>query len=285
VAKEEELPVDLDFDLFDFAEVMPDDAPHVEEDIDLDKILSAFQEEEDEAQRPAGPEKEVLDDELFDLTYGRGDEAQEPAAPPQPPQPPAAARKTTAAAKQAEARAPAPEKTPAPEVQKAPRERAAELNPEDGGTPPAAEAPVRRRSLVGSSVLLAFLAMTLLNGLIAVVTLRSASGLKGEMKSASAEMTEAALELRTRADPAPPVELAHRESPLAAPLADDDAVFEQAQADIEEGSCAAARKRIYALLAVIDRTPEPRRTDLEARSAFLLADSYRAEALAAEESP
>jgi hypothetical protein len=118
-----------------------------------------------------------------------------------------------------------------------------------------------------------------------VVTLRSAHGLKGEMRSASAEMSEAALRLSAEAGepaPEPPVE---REARRTAPLtpADDGAAFERAEADIQEGRCAEARKRIYGLLAVIDRTPEPRRAELEARSAFLLADSYRAEALRAEE--
>lgn len=297
MAKKEETAVDLDFDLFDFAEVMPDDAHNVEEDLDLDKILSAFQEEEDNGELAAqAVEKEELDDELFNGAFkpAEGEQAEAPAAAPAEkpaPAPKAQAPKAQAAKAQApKAKAPrkvsekaaqaAAEKVAAaPASPKAPPEPSAE--PASDAAP--AEAPPRRRSMLGSSVLAAFLAMTLLNGLIAVVTLRSAHGLKGEMQSASAEMSEAALKLSTQVEEPPLEPPPAREGPRTAPLTDDGAAFERAEADIQEGRCAEARKRIYGLLAVIDRTPERQRAELEARSAFLLADSYRAEALKAEE--
>jgi hypothetical protein len=299
VAKKEEPAVDLDFDLFDFAEVMPDDAHNVEEDIDLDKILSAFQEEEDNGELAAEVEdKEELDDELFNGAFkpAEGEHAEAPAVAPA--EKPAPARQTPAPAPKAQApeaqapKAKAPKKVSQAAAQAAAEKVAAAAAPPKAPPEPSAEpasaaapseAPPRRRSMLWSSVLAAFLAMTLLNGLIAVVTLRSAHGLKGEMQSASAEMSEAALKLRAKVDepalePPPP-----REGPRTAPLMDESAAFERAEADIQEGRCAEARKRIYGVLAVIDRTPELRRAELEARSAFLLADSYRAEALKREE--
>jgi hypothetical protein len=57
--------------------------------------------------------------------------------------------------------------------------------------------------------------------------------------------------------------------------------LELAQQRIERGEHARARRTLNGLLAIVDRIDDPARKDVEARAAFLIAESYRVEALAA----
>jgi len=76
-------------------------------------------------------------------------------------------------------------------------------------------------------------------------------------------------------------------APIVSPTdAGDARTFELIRTDLDAGDFAMARKRLWGVLAVVDRYEPERRDDLEARADFLLADSLRLEAKArAEELP
>jgi hypothetical protein len=105
-----------------------------------------------------------------------------------------------------------------------------------------------------------------------------------KLESVSREMTAAALRMREQ-PAAAPLPAPEEHTPAAALASDasvapeDNATLERAALDIEAGASAEARRRVYALLSLADRNPEAAREDLEARSLFLLARSYRAAAL------
>jgi len=87
-----------------------------------------------------------------------------------------------------------------------------------------------------------------------------------------------------------PADGAHAAPPHAIEpnLPDPDAVdalhshpaLDEARAQISRGEYGAARQRVYALLAIIDRLEDPRRSALEADCQFLIAQSLHLEALA-----
>jgi len=60
--------------------------------------------------------------------------------------------------------------------------------------------------------------------------------------------------------------------------------LELARERIDRGEFARARRTLSSLLAIVDRIEQPARSDVEARAQFLIAESYRAEAVAAEAS-
>jgi hypothetical protein len=244
--------IDPDEDLFHFAEVMPAEAPSAEGEVDLDEIFAAFEEEER--------------NEL------KAKDAPAPVATPPPVAAPAPSKK-------------APEKRPDPPS--APPAASVKQPALAASQPAAAEpvkevaaAPPRGVRWVGASALLILLAMTALNVSIALVTLHSAAGMKGELKDASDEMSDAAEQIRAKVEEQ--AEVVKQEFAPVAPLpAEEGATFERAEADLEVGNFAQGRRRVYSLLAVVDRLPESKRGDIEARASFFLARSYYAEALAA----
>jgi hypothetical protein len=67
------------------------------------------------------------------------------------------------------------------------------------------------------------------------------------------------------------------------PALDGNATFDRAAEEIGLGHHAEGRRRIYALMAVVDRQPQAVREDRAARAAFLLGRSYHLQALAAGE--
>jgi len=170
----------------------------------------------------------------------------------------------------APAAAPASRLAKIPAALPAPAHHAAELEP------PHELVPAPRARLTKSVVAIA-LAVTTLNSGLAVVLLRSRAP-----SPAPPPEHVAPPEHENEAHAAPP------SVPEASPLPDPETravvhshpALDEARAEITRGEYAAARKRVYGLLAIIDRLDDPRRAELEADCQFLIAQSLHLEALA-----
>jgi hypothetical protein len=282
---------DLDEDLFNFDEVMPDTSGQSADDIDLDEIFAAFQEdgdevlpqeepelEEDDPFRPAPAasvtsgasapdEDEDEDEDLLDLDLDEDEVAVQPA-----PARTAKPRKAGAAAARAQGRDDE-EDDDLDEAAARPRVRRTRRRRRERG------ATTHAVTFLTKGAVVVLIAMTLLNVSIAFVTFSSATGMRSDLEAASRQMADAALEIRDKVGEQTDA-VRHQFLPIAPPTLDAHPTFDRAVADIEVGDHAEARRRIYALLAVVDRQPVDLREDLEARAEFLLARSYHAEAAA-----
>jgi len=283
--------VDLDEDLFNFDEVMPDEGGDVDDEIDLDEIFAAFQENEESA--PEEGEEIELDDLLEtpaaaipqaastavddgDLEDEIAREFEDDGA-----EKPSGVAAAGPVSEPAAGRAPAVVAAPVRRRRRAGDRRKRRQRDESPRPAPAGLAP-RAVTFLTKGAVVVLLAMTLLNVSIALVTFSSASGMRADLEAASREMSEAALEIRDRVDEQADA-VKQQFSPVVAPTLDDNPTFDRAEAEIQVGEYGQARRRIYALLAVIDRQPSSLREELEARASFLLARSYHLEAVAAGE--
>jgi hypothetical protein len=131
-------------------------------------------------------------------------------------------------------------------------------------------APPRRVSRSTTAIVAIGLAVTLLNTGLAVVVVRGRGA-----PSAPVHAPEPTVETKEGAQHTPslpePEDLAALHS---------HPTLDQAREELESGDYARARRRLYELLAVIDRFDEPRRGALESDCEFLLARSLHLEALA-----
>lgn len=237
--------IDLDEDLFDFAEVARA-AESIEPEEDLEEIFASF--------RDGSPAEELL------------------AVPTAAAAPTAAAHAQAASAStSAPGKAPEPISPPRPAPAKpAPAPRTSE--------PVHTLTPAARSPLLSKGVVAIALSVTVLNSVLAVVVLRgrpSAGDVRPEGRHEELGRDERG------ALAAPP----HAKSvPLPDPEAIDPAhahpALDQARAEISRGEYAGARQRVYVLLAIIDRLEDPRRGALEADCQFLIAQSLHLEALA-----
>ena len=113
--------------------------------------------------------------------------------------------------------------------------------------------------------------VTLLNGLLGVVLLHGNARMRDEVRAVGNEADAA------------DSDVARSGTPSADPdgLFDAEAhpAFVEARDEIARGEYAAARQRIYALLAIIDRLEDPRREAVEAEAQFVLAQTLHLEAL------
>jgi hypothetical protein len=252
--KERPSDVDLDEDLFDFDEVARQVTQAVETEESLEEVFATFRES-----APA--------EELF----------------PEPAAPDGASEVPAPAAPERPARAPAP---PAPEPVRA---RHAAPPPSPAAPPatarahPAAETshavlPVASRAAAPFSkgVVAIALAVTVLNGLVALVVLRGNARMRDEVRAVGRGQAGGH---DLTATPEPHAEPAFLPDPeeLASPA--DHPVLEEARAEIARSEFGAARQRIYTLLAVVDRFPAPRREAVEAECQFLIAQALHLEAL------
>lgn len=245
---QEQLP--LDEDLFDFAGVVRDSGT-AEPDEDLDEIFASF--------RDAPPAEELLAVPVAPVTA--------PLAQTLAPEPAASARPG------AEAVAPAPKspQKPAAAPPKPP--------PESRTSEPVRElAPATRPSRFSKGVVAIALAVTVLNSALAVVMLRgrtSSSDVRPSSSHAAAEGHQ-----RDALAASPHAARTSLPDPEAVDPAHAHPALDEARAQISRGEYASARQRVYALLAIIDRLPDPRRGALEADCQFLIAQSLHLEALA-----
>jgi hypothetical protein len=242
-------PSNLDEDLFDFAGVARDPGGSEPEE-DLEEIFASFRDEP--------PAEELL---------------AVPAAPVTAPAPAAPASATHRAAGDAQPQAPAP-KSPARPAAAFPK-----IAPEPRAIEPLHElAPAARPSRFSKNAVAIALAVTVLNSGLALVMLR------GRMNDGGARMPVGDVEPESREHDA----LAAPPHQVETSLPDPEAVepshghpaLDEARAQISRGEYAAARQRVYALLAIIDRLDDPRRSALEADCQFLVAQSLHLEALA-----
>ena len=287
---------DLDEDLFGFEPILESSAM---DDVDLDSIFNEFEslEREELLQQEQGEEEEAApitqeevraalpapsppkpaesepvfsapsaEDLNWDDELEHDELAPAPQATPQaPPASPAPVAERPSPELRAPALAPFPGPSPSKDASSADsdREVLVPVSPEGA-----------RRQLLSRSTLLILMAMTSVNALIAVVTLMRAS----EMSDAGQRMIEAAQEMR---GPAPVLAEEERSEviPFAAPSSDAHPTLERAVEEIARGDFESARKRIYALLSVIDRVEDAARHEIEANAQFLLAQAAHLQAL------
>ena len=290
-----EAEYDLDEDLFNFDEVMPEEENDPDGEIDLDEIFAAFQEAEDaeEAEQAASAEEAQSAGELMKLGEPEVVERSAPAATNSTvtsttEEAADEASKATPARRKTDA-APAgkdnkkPTKSPAPAKTVTPVAAAPEAIRTTAAAAKAAStpfsAPLLLSKFFSKGVLAVFLAMTLVNLSVAIVTIRNADGMKGDLENASKKMAATAADIREEVG-AHSNAVREQFSPVVPPTPDQNPTFDQANAEIETGNFAKARQRIYAVLAVADRLPEAKREDFEARASFILARSYQAQAVA-----
>ncbi len=243
---------DLDEDLFDFAAVARDSGA-AESEEDLEEIFASFRDE--------APAEELL------------------AVPTAPATSPVTSALAPEAAPQRAVHAPQ-------EAPKSPARPAVAL-PRTASEPRTSEpvhelAPAARPSRFSKGAVAIALAVTVLNSALALVMLRG-RGSDSDLRLPDSHAGD-------------PVEPEHRErgtlaaapheagtslpDPEAVDPAHDHPALDDARAQISRGEYAAARQRVYALLAIIDRLADPRRSALEADCQFLVAQSLHLEALA-----
>ena len=269
MSKSPESEPDLDVDLFDF-----DPVPDVGsgDDVDLDSIFNEFESlEREERERQERTE-----------AVAEGTATQAPAPP--------AGGAPSAAAPQPAPAAPAPAAPGAPQPNAAAEQAARQALEAErllavqalaGTAAPVAAAPPARSSLLNRSTLLILVAMTSLNAFMAVVALNRSSQV-GDMGRQMVELAET-IERSSHEVPAEPQARPSAPAPVVAPTTDGHPVLDQAFQEIESGRFADARRRIYALLAIIDRVDPEQRREVESRAQFLLAEAAHLQALRAME--
>jgi len=142
--------------------------------------------------------------------------------------------------------------------------------------PTPAHAPSRRAAALAflrssKGVVAIAVSVTVLNASMAVVLLRG-RGEHDEVRAVASHVEE---------QPAPIAEPLHElPSPDATAALHDHPALTTAREELARGEYAAARQRVYALLAVIDRLEDPRREELEGECKFLVAQTLHLEALA-----
>ena len=236
---------DLDEDLFDFGGVGPE--PEVPSEENLEEIFATFR-------------AESAGEELAGATFV--DEL-EPTPPPALPRPVAATPQAT---------------------EPAARPAHAPISPREPSVATPAQAgehvlvPTSGLSRYTKGLVAIALSVTVLNAGLAFVLLRGRQPLaplgNGEPAAHAAQLEE----------PAP----AARQVRHIDPLPDPEAVtpthghptLDEARAELARGEHAAARRRVYGLLAIVDRLEDPRKSEIEAECQYLIAQSLHLEALA-----
>lgn len=244
---------DLDEDLFDFGGVGPEPEPPSEEN--LEEIFATFRAES------------VSEELAAAATAVEAGPAEEPAVAPTP--------------------APAPAARPAPRAQEsAPAPTRAHAAPREPA-PAAAHAPAHDATLVPAPPLARYskglvaiaLSVTVLNAGLAFVLLRGRPQVPETRSGGETEAHAAQLD--------PPAAREHA-SPRVDPLPDPESItpthghptLDEAREELARGDHAAARRRVYGLLAIVDRLEAPRRNEIEAECQYLIAQSLHLEALA-----
>lgn len=169
----------------------------------------------------------------------------------------------------------ASERTGTVEPAHAPRPALAEPAPgaSVAGAAPSVPAPapaIARRAPRGLVAICA--AVTVLNAAVALVALRGRP--TPPVPPPAAEDPQLA-----RAQPAQPAPEPFRAGPEALDPAHAHPTLDEAREELARGEYSSARRRVYGLLAVVDRLEDPRRAALEADCQFLIAQSLHLEAL------
>ena len=128
--------------------------------------------------------------------------------------------------------------------------------------------------------------VALLNIALIAFAWHSVNATRQMVLDVASDVREASSDLRSESERR--TEFAARASePVFGALPEGFRTLDIARDMITRGEHARARRLLHGLLAVIDRVQEPARAEIEARAAFLIADSFRieADALPSEGSP
>ncbi len=285
---------DLDEDLFDFpvqAEVEPVGAEE-----DLDEVFAQFEAEEarrveeqesapDETAEPHAEDELPGDEEFAGLSPDPAPaipserSKERPAPPLRAPSaeevaglrgapPPAAQRPSVVPVAPAAAAYPAPGTAFAPPAWAVPVYAPAPAAP---GLTPGVRAAVW-----------ILIAMAGVNALVALVALRSTGDLRRTVADVGAQVTETANDLMRetlRAEPSRAAAARAAVEPGKPADAQDHPTFDLVLEDLRAGEYVRARKRLYALLAIVDRLDPQVREQVEARATFLLARALHMESV------
>lgn len=257
------LDFDLDEDLFDFGDASLSDVFDGEDDADLDEIFAAFQEaqlneplgayEDEEDDSGEDPESDE-DAELEDL-FETEDEIRRPERLQRP-------RPETVWT---------PEKAIASKGKAASRPQRAPRQTQEPTT-------ILAKTSLSRSALWALVAVTSVNALVALVTLSSMSSMRSSVVEVGRHVTATADEIRSGAYEQARV-LNDLQTPVVPLDAEEHPTFDRARAEISKGEYGEARRRLYALLSIIDRLDPAQRAKVEARAQYLLAEALHLEAL------
>ena len=268
---------DLDEDLFDFGEASLADVFDGDDDADLDEIFAAFQEaqldEPEDAPTVEENEPEFEDDldEFF-----QPDEAGLEEKP----------RATNAPAANGgghEAEVWTPETAIDGErggsngsTAAQPRASRPRVSPASGS--PANQAGPVLRTGLSRTALWALVGVTSLNALVALVMLSNMSSMRNSVVEVGRHVSATADEMRTGSYEQSRV-LNELQTPVVPFDAEEHPTFDRARAEITQGQYSEARRRLYALLSIIDRLDPEQRDKVEARAQYLLAEALHLEAL------
>lgn len=248
---------DLDEDLFDFGGVGPEPEATASEE-DLDEIFASFREE-------------ARGEELAAAPRASADEpVPAPPAPAKRPESPARAESHAPAPSPAPAARPAKSGTPPlPTASTASSARAGEPEPVRSLTP----IPPAR---VSKGLVAIALSVTVLNAALAVVMVRGNSD-GHDVRATGDERSQPHVE-----SPAPQAaaQVDALPDPESVPESHGHPTLDQAREELARGDHAAARQRVYGLLAIVDRLEDPRKSEIEAECQYLIAQSLHLEALA-----
>ena len=247
---------DLDEDLFDFAGAVPPADP-LDSDEDLEEVFASFREEQGAEELLPGPAAETP--------------APSKAAAPSAPA-------TNAPARPAEHKpAPVPEKPRGKAETHRSKAEAKASEPAPKAEPAHTLTPAGPLARSSKGVLAIALAVTVLNSAVAFVMLggRKAPELPQDHERAPEHSPD-----DHDAHAAPPRPSAELPDPEGVEAVHAHPTLDEARSQIARGEYAAARQRVYGLLAIIDRLEDPRRSALEADCQYLIAQSLHLEALA-----
>ena len=122
------------------------------------------------------------------------------------------------------------------------------------------------------------MAVTCINGLVAILSLRSVTKIHESVVDTRSEITDTAAEIKSHS-----YDQARAITQLRTPIAPIDPeqhpAFDRAREDIAAGRYGEAQRGLYSLLAVVDRLDEESRSAVEARAHFLLAEAMHLEAV------
>lgn len=259
-AKPSAADLDLDEDLFDFQSATAADA--AEDDEDLEQVFAQFEEDEAarltaEALEPGPPASRA--DELPEGEQLAGLIPDPPPAIPRQAKPAGPPVLGAPSAQELEAHrvTSAARPTPEPSV------------PTPSAAVPRPAAPAAPITNGWKTAVWLLIAVTSVNALVALVALRSTGELRRSVETVGSQVNQTASELLRAAPGGSAAGLAGE--PPGAPNAQSHPTFELALEDIQRGEFTRARRRLYALLAIVDRLDPEVREEIEARANFLLA--------------
>jgi hypothetical protein len=241
--------IDLDEDLFDFPQVMLE--PAVEEDeADLDEVFATIEEDNDDLDFEPPTSSPAAEPTIAETVIPL--DSADPGTPAATAEPVAAASVSAAPTTAPGGIAAAP----------APGSNAPMMVMQGGG--------------VSKSILWIFLAITSVNLLLAIIFFSSTSGMRDDVREMSDKIGAAANTLAEGTYEARTENL-QLTTPIVSPSPENHPAFSTALEEIGRGEFTSARRRLYALLSVVDRIDPADRAKVESRANYLIAHAWQLE--------